>query len=256
MSYLDAAVLAILQGLTEFLPVSSSGHLALAEQLLGMKDLERNLAVTLLLHLASLAAVVTVYWRRLLDLLTLRRRELAYIVLATLPIVVVGALLDKQIESAHGMPRLICVMMIVNGLFLQLSDRFSRGTQPIAEAPAWKALVIGLTQAIRLPGLSRSGGTIGTGWLCGIDRTEAVRFSFILSIPAVLGACVWKGRKLDLAALDLPLGPTLLGLVLTFGLSLVSIRIVETLAVGKRWTIFAVYCVVAGLGGFLYFTLR
>jgi undecaprenyl-diphosphatase len=254
MSYVEAIVLAIIQGLTEFLPISSSGHLALANHLLGMGDLERNLVVTLALHLASLAAVFVIYWRRILELLTLRRRELAYLVVATIPIVVVGALFDKQIESFQGMPKLICVMMIVNGCFLFLTDQYGRGTQTLAEAPPWKVLVVGIVQAIRFPGLSRSGGTIGSAWLCGIDRSEAVKFSFLLSIPAVLGAVVWKGRKVDFAQLSLPWGPLLLALVLTFVLSLLSIRIVETLAVGKRWRFFAAYCLLAGGAGLAWFS--
>jgi len=256
MSVVDAIVLGVIQGLTEFLPISSSGHLALAEQLLGMKDLDRNLAVTLLLHLASLVAVFVYYRKRLPELFTTRRRESAYLVLATLPIVVVGALLDKQIEKAHGLPVLICACLVVNGAFVYVSDRFGRGTQPLAEAPWWKALIVGLAQAVRIPGLSRSGSTIGTGWLVGLDRADAVRFSFLLSIPAVLGAVVWKARKLDFAALDLPLIPTLLALAITFVLSLLSIRVVETLALGRRWLLFAAYSAVVGVAGLAWFLSR
>jgi len=253
MTYLEATVLAVVQGLTEFLPISSSGHLALAEHLLGMKDLERNLTVTLLLHLASLAAVFLYYRRRLWEFVGGRRREFAYLVLATLPIVAVGALLEKRIESVHGMPALICAMLVVNGVFLWASDRWGRGTQMLADAPGWKALVVGLAQGLRLPGLSRSGSTIGTGWLVGLDRAEAVRFSFLLSIPAVLGAVVWKSRKIDFRTIDLPWGPTILALALTFALSLASIRVVELLATGRKWLVFAVYSVVVGGAGLVYF---
>ncbi|HEU4339689.1 MAG TPA: undecaprenyl-diphosphate phosphatase, partial [Planctomycetota bacterium] len=108
MSTTEALILGIIQGLTEFLPISSSGHLALANHLLGMKNLENNLVFTLILHLASLAAVFLYYWRRILELASARRRELAYLIVATIPILVVGALLDAQIEQAQGMPLLIC----------------------------------------------------------------------------------------------------------------------------------------------------
>lgn len=256
MSIVEAIVLGVIQGLTEFLPISSSGHLALAEHLLGMKNPERNLTVTLLVHLASLAAVLVYYRRRLFRLVTDSRRELAYIVLATLPIVAVGALLEKRIEALHGMPVVICAMLVVNGVFIAISDRWGRGHQPLAEAPCWKALVVGIAQAIRVPGLSRSGSTIGTGWLAGLERSEAVRFSFLLSIPAVLGAVVWKARKLDVTSLQLPAGPTFLALAITFALSLLSIRIVEQLSLGRRWLVFAAYSVIVGIVGVLYFSLR
>lgn len=256
MSIVEAVVLGVIQGLTEFLPISSSGHLALAEHLLGMKDLERNLAVTLLLHLASLAAVFVHYGRGLLQLLTVRRRELARLVAATVPIVVVGALLEKRIEAVNGMPALICGLMIVNGGFLYLSDRFGRGTAPLQEAPWWKIVVVGIAQAIRLPGLSRSGSTIGTGWLLGIDRAGAVRFSFLLSIPAVLGAVAWKARKVDLARLELPAVPTFLALAITFALSLASIRVVELLSGRSRFLVFAVYCILVGTAGLAWFGSR
>lgn len=247
MSIADALVLGILQGLTEFLPVSSSGHLALANHLLGLKDLESNIAVVLILHLASLAAVFLYYWRRLLELARLRRRELAMLVLATLPIVAVGALLGKHLEKAQGMPLLVCGCLVVNGIFLLAADRLGRGDQQIAQAPWWKILAVGLAQAARLPGLSRSGSTIGTGWLVGLDRVEAVRFSFLLSIPAVLGAAVWKARELDLHAVSLPVVPILIGAAVTFALSLASIRVVEMLSARNRFLVFSVYSVLAGL---------
>ncbi|HTF58073.1 MAG TPA: undecaprenyl-diphosphate phosphatase [Planctomycetota bacterium] len=257
MSTTEALILGAIQGLTEFLPISSSGHLALANHLLGMKDLESNLVFTLILHLASLAAVFLYYRARIAALVSSAgRRELAYLLLATIPIFAVGALFGKKIEDAQGVPLLICACFVVNGLFLFVADRYSRGDQKIADAPWWKIGVIGLAQAARLPGLSRSGGTIGTGWLCGIERGEAVRFSFLLSIPAILGACAWKARKLDLGQVDLPLGPILLGAGVTFGLSLVSIRVVEKLSARNRFLVFSVYGVAAGLAAAAWFLTR
>jgi len=256
MSITEALILGVIQGLTEFLPISSSGHLALANHLLGMKNLESNLVFTLLLHLASLAAVFIYYRRRIMELASAGRRELAALLVATVPIFVVGALLGGQIEKAQGVPLLICACFVANGVFLFCADRFSRGDQAIAAAPWWKILVIGLAQAARLPGLSRSGSTIGAGWLCGLGRAEAVRFSFLLSIPAILGACAWKARKLDLGQVDLPLVPILLGAGVTFGLSLVSIRVVERLSARNRFLVFAAYGVAVGIAAGAWFLTR
>jgi undecaprenyl-diphosphatase len=252
MSYGEALILAVVQGLTEFLPISSSGHLAIAERLLGTRP-ELMVPFTLLLHLPSLAAVVVYYRKRLLQI---RTREAAQLVVATLPIVAVGALLGKHLEAAHAMPALICALLIVNGCFLYICDRWGRGTQLLAEAPWWKIVVIGIAQAVRLPGLSRSGSTIGTGWLVGLERPEAVRFSFYLSIPAVLGAFVWKLRKMQWSDFDVDAGPLLAAVVVTFVLSLASIRVVESFSGARRWIVFVVYSIAAGGAGLLWFGLR
>lgn len=253
MTFTEAVVLAVVQGLTEFLPISSSGHLVLAQHLLKIADPERNLPFVLLLHLSSLLAVFVYYGRKLLGLLA-ARRELAYIVLASIPIGLVGVLLGKRLEALQAFPRLVCVMLVVNGLFLWISEKRGQGIQPIAEAPWWKALLIGVAQAIRLPGLSRSGSTIGTGWLCGISRGDAVRFSFFLSIPAVLGASGWKARHLQ--ELNLPsAGVTIAAFVICFLLSLGSIRVVELLAAGRHWRLFAIYSAVVGMAGLVWFSV-
>ncbi|HZN61841.1 MAG TPA: undecaprenyl-diphosphate phosphatase [Planctomycetota bacterium] len=247
MSITEALVLGFIQGLTEFLPISSSGHLALANIFMGRNDVEGNLAYILILHLATLAAVLLYFWRRIVDLIRAPGREAAALVVATLPIVVVGVIFGKAITATHRMPMLIAVCLAVNGLYLFVADRLGRGVQPLASAPWWKILAIGIAQAIRLPGLSRSGSTIGAGWLCGIDRADAVRFSFLLSIPAILGASVKDLWDLRHHQVDLPLVPIVLGAVTAFGLSLASIRVVEKLSTRNRFLVFAVYSVAAGL---------
>lgn len=248
MSFSEALVLGIVQGLTEFLPISSSGHLALAESLMGRRP---DVGFIVYLHLASLAAVCAYYRRRLLELATVRRRELAYLVLATMPIVLVGFFLRKPIEAAFDRPALICALLVANGIFLWASERFARDRQPLAEAPWWKALLIGVAQGIRLPGLSRSGSTIGAGFLCGIRKDDCVRFSFLLSIPAILGATAVKAK--DAMETPPPWGPLAIAVAVTFALSVASIRIVETLAARRRFLVFAVYCVVAGVVGLVLF---
>lgn len=254
MTLTEALVLAVVQGLTEFLPISSSGHLALAENLLGMKDLEKNLLVTLILHMASLLAVVVYYNRRLFQI---SKREAIHLAIATVPILVVGALFGRYFKALQAMPVVICAALVVNGAFLAVSERF-KGDQPLAEAPWWKALVIGIVQAVLVPGLSRSGRTIGTGWMLGIQRPEVVRFSFFMSIPAVVAAFgyqLFKERH-KLSTYEIPLVVTAAGFVLCFALSLASIGIVEKLSGGRKWLVFSVYCVVAGGAGLVWFLTR
>jgi undecaprenyl-diphosphatase len=248
MSIIEALILGVIQGLTEFLPISSSGHLALANFFMGRKDLESNLAYTLILHLATLAAVVLYYRRRLFDLVRVPGRELGALVVGTIPIVIVGFFFGRWITEAAKFPLLIAICLIINGIYLWIADRFGQGDQKLAQAPWWKIVVIGVAQAIRLPGLSRSGSTIGAGWLCGLERGDAVRFSFLLSIPAILGASSYDLLKHGIGEVDLPLVPILMGAGTAFGLSLVSIRVVEKLSARNRFLVFAVYGVAAGLG--------
>jgi undecaprenyl-diphosphatase len=253
MSIVEAAVLGAIQGIAEFLPISSSGHLALAQHLLGLK--QTNTAFVLILHLPTLAAIVGYYRKRLLELATTRRRELMLIILATLPMGLL-ALVDKRLESLHDRPALIGLMLIGNGAFLYIAHRWSGGAQAVGDMPAWKAVLIGLAQALRVPGLSRSGSTIGTAWLLRLDRQEAVAFSFILSIPAVLGSIVWKARKVTFDAATVPVLPTLVGVVVALALSLACIRLVEFLARGRLWLALAAYSAAVGLAALLYFGLR
>ena len=247
MSITEALVLGIIQGLTEFLPISSSGHLALGNYFMGRTNSDSNLTYTLILHLATLAAVLLYYRQRIYDLLRSPGRDLVALVVATIPIVLVGFFLGDQIKKTQELPLLIAICFIINGIFLWIADRLGRGDQPLSVAPWWKIVTIGVAQAIRLPGLSRSGGTIGAGWLCGIERGDAVRFSFLLSIPAILGACAKDLLKHGMGKVELPLVPILLGAGTAFVLSLVSIRVVERLSTRNRFLVFAVYGVAAGV---------
>ena len=247
MSTTEALILGVIQGLTEFLPISSSGHLALANHYMGRGDLEKNLTYTLLLHLATLAAVVLYYRRRLYELVRVPGRELAALVVATIPIVIVGYFLGDFIKTTQGMPLLIAACLVINGFYLWIADRLGKGQEKLAEAPWWKIGVVGVAQAIRLPGLSRSGSTIGAGWLCGLERGDAVRFSFLLSIPAIVGASAKDLLKHGASEVGLPLVPILLGAGTAFVLSLASIRVVERLSARNRFLVFAVYSIAAGL---------
>ena len=193
-------VLAVVQGVTEFLPVSSDGHLVLVQNWLAAG--EGNLAMDVALHLGTLAAVLVVYRRDLLEIL--RRlfagdaREPLLILLATLPAVAVGLGLKHEIEALFESSRAAALGLFVTAGFLLAGERARRraGVAPLsqAQAPAitWRqALWIGCAQALApLPGISRSGTTIATALMRGVDTAAAARFSFLMSIPAVAGAVV------------------------------------------------------------------
>lgn len=217
MSLLDALWLGILQALTEFLPVSSSGHLRLAHALLGAQAPD-DLLFDLMLHVGTLAAVVVVYRRDLAKLIyetatglralpggirtafeTHEGLRLTLLLgLATLPTGVIGVLLKDLLEGDALGVRAVCALLILNGGVLWLSRRPAKshradGPFSVAGIGPWQALAIGVAQGIAvLPGISRSGMTIVTALLLGADRMRAAQFSFLLSIPAILGAVMLK----------------------------------------------------------------
>ncbi len=208
MDLVQAVVLALVQGLTEFLPVSSSGHLVLAPVLLGWPD--QGLAFDVAVHLGTLLAVLA-YFRA--DLLALARalpaaargadhadaRLLRHLVVATVPVVLAGLLYKDWIEANLRSPLVIAWTMAGFGLVLGLSDYLGRRSRRLADLTWRGALLVGLAQALALvPGTSRSGVTMSAALLLGLTRVEAARFSFLLSIPTILAAGVLKGA--DLAA--------------------------------------------------------
>ena len=213
MTYWSAILLGIIQGLAEFLPISSSGHLAILQNFLRIGDLENQMLFDVLLHLGTLGAVILAYHTELrglcregLAMLHIkklrrgvkpdlpRRRLLLFLIAATLPLIP-AALLNDWLDPLFYNTFFIGFALIVTGFLLLAADRFGHGNKTEKAMTLSDAMVIGLAQMIAVvPGLSRSGTTISAGLLRGFDRTFAVRFSFFLSIPAVLGANLLRLR--------------------------------------------------------------
>lgn len=193
MQLIQAIILGLVQGLTEFIPISSSGHLILAGHLL---DFEYSgLAFDLALNIGTLAALFAFFWRDFWELFRdLFRKgpktKLAYlIVLGTIPAVILGVLLQDLAETVFRSDTLVAINFMVIGVVMLLADRYYKGKKSIGDMDAPNALGIGVAQSLALvPGVSRSGITISTGILAGFDRVSATRFSFLLSGPIILGA--------------------------------------------------------------------
>lgn len=210
MTIFEAIILGIIQGLTEFLPVSSSGHLVLFSRLLEVKN--PALVFEIVVHVGTLLAVFAVFWQDVLLLiksffkLILRPRQalqlikedrgcglLFSLVVATLPVVAVALLFRKQIEQVFQSSLFVGLMLIITGTILFFSDRPRRKGKELQELTPLDSALIGAGQAFAiLPGISRSGTTIALGLIRGLDRENAARFSFLLSIPAILGALVFS----------------------------------------------------------------
>lgn len=205
MSFFTAILLGILQGLTEFIPVSSSGHLVLAQHFLGIQG-ETNITFEVFLHLGTLVAVVLYFykqvwelvislfsWRRSLDGETHRKNRclVSYIIIATLTTMLFYLLFSGALKAAYGSPLLVACMLAITGGLIFSSDYIRDPSVPASNMGVLKSVFIGLGQGLAImPGISRSGTTIAVSLYSGIKRKDAAQFSFLLSIPAILGANV------------------------------------------------------------------
>jgi undecaprenyl-diphosphatase len=206
------------------------------------------------LHLGSLLAILVHYRKAWLELLRERRGELPRLVLGTIPLIAAALLFRKRLQPLYGNLFLASGMLLATAAWLALSDRISRERHGLLEAPLWKILLVGLAQACAvLPGVSRSGSTIGMGYLAGLKREDAVRFSFFLGAVAIVAAMAKMGQEAISSQVRPELLPIVLGIAVTFAVSLAAIRVVEKLSPRGRFLWFALYCATAGLVGMVHF---
>lgn len=273
MTYLFSVLMGVLQGVAEFLPISSSGHLALFQHFFGVENYEETqMFFTVLLHLGTLISVCVYYWRDVIDMirefflgirdLTVRRgggapppptrRLVMMIIVATLPLFAILPV-KGLVEDAMSNVTFVSVALLATGFILFFSDRMARGRKNARNATVADALLVGCAQAVgTLPGISRSGITISDGLLRGFDRTFAVRFSFLMSLPAVLGANILSLKDALEAGVDLEMLPIyLVGMVVSGVVGYFAIRLVNLLADKGKFGNFAYYCWVVGLGSLI-----
>src|SRR5271154_6074144 len=214
ISVFQAIVLGIVQGLTEFLPVSSSAHLILVPWLLRWQE-DPGLAFDVVLHLGTLLALLAFYWREWVDMglsLTsggnrVSRRLLFLLIVASVPGAIIGVLLEKQAETIFRSPPLIATTMAILGFILWAADRFASKNRKMHDLRVFDAVLIGLSQALAIiPGVSRSGATITTARLLGVERADAANFSFLMATPIIAGAGLLEAHKAFHAGLTAQLG--------------------------------------------------
>ena len=212
---LEAIILGIVQGLTEFIPVSSTGHLVLFHALFGWTGEVDSLTFDVALHFGTTTALIGFFWKDWIEILTRRRKLLYMIIAATVPAGIVGVGFRDVISQALRRLDVIAVMLVLFGVLMLVSERF-RAEKKLADLTWRDALLIGLAQAVALiPGVSRAGITITAGLFAGYRRADAARFSFLLSTPAVLGATVLESRGI-LQGLDANLGVFAVGFISSF----------------------------------------
>ncbi|MGM9537617.1 MAG: undecaprenyl-diphosphate phosphatase [Candidatus Onthomonas sp.] len=266
MNFLTAAILGLVQGVAEFLPISSSGHLSLLQNFFGLETAEgSNLFFDVLLHLGTLIAVFIVYWEDIRGMvveffamcgelagkrssrptpqaMTLRRLILL-IVVGTLPLFLILPIKDK-VESLYNNTWFIGCALLATGCLLFLSDRLSRGKKNARTATLADVLLVGCGQALAtVPGLSRSGTTIAVGMLRGFDRNFAVRYSFLLSLPAVIGANILSLVDAVQAGINWSLMPVyIVGVCVAAMSGYFAIGLVKKLTEEGKFGKFAYYC--------------
>jgi undecaprenyl-diphosphatase len=244
---LEAILLGLVQGLTEFLPVSSSGHLALFEALLGWEDAEANLAFNVAVHVGSLLAVMVFVRREIVAMLTTRPRLLLVVAVATVPAALFGPLGKGAVQSLSASVLAVGLCLLVTAGILLLAGRTGRGTTLAPDLGWGRALLVGFAQLLAiLPGVSRSGSTLVAGMGVGLERGEAVRFSFLMAAPAIAGAGLFMVIEGG-GGNPVPLVPTLAGGAASFVASLVAMRLLVRIVARDRLRWFALYCAVAGL---------
>ena len=270
MTLLEAILLGILQGLTEFLPISSSGHLVLAQQFLGLK--EPLVFFDVMLHVGTLAAVLVVYreaigklavggvstlantqfWRKPRAVFD-TSNELKFIwliLLGSIPTGVIAVLFKTELESFFDEVRLVSIMLILTGVILQLPRLRRQNVEgsgtPGSELKAWHAPLIGIAQGCAItPGISRSGTTISLALFLGIPAKTAAEYSFLLSIPAILGAVVLKIR--DVGDTTIPLHIVGAGMLAAFIVGYIALRLLLVVLNRGKFSLFSYYCIALGL---------
>ena len=260
MSVLEAIVLGIAQGLTEFLPISSTAHLRIVPAFAGWED--PGALFTAVIQLGTMVAVVIYFWRDLMRFTTtwlssLRRPELRgeldarmgwYVIIATIPIGVFGLAFNDQIENGARNLYLIGTVLIVLGLVLAVADRVGRRVRSVDDVNRTDAIWVGIAQALALiPGTSRSGATITAGLFLGLQREAAARFSFLLSIPAIVLSGLYGLTELITGDDTVSFGALALATVVAFVFGYVSIAILLRYLANHSMMIFVIYRVVLGV---------
>jgi len=245
MGVLESIVLGIVQGLTEFLPVSSSGHLVLLQNIFGIS--EPQLFFDTMLHLGTLIAVVVVMWQNILDLFR-KPVRLVFLVIATLPAIIVTLLFKDFIESTFT-GRYLGYGFLLTAVFLTVAEILSARVEKRRKVNASAALGMGVMQAVALfPGVSRSGSTIAGGLALGVGRREAAAFSFLMSLPAILGSVVLQGYDIVKAqAVPVDILPTIIGMVCAAVSGFFAIKFMIALVSKKKLYGFAVYVALLGI---------
>ncbi len=269
MSYFEAIILGLVQGLAEFLPISSSGHLALLQQWFGIEG-ESILAFAVLLHVGTLISVFIVYWKDIWELivelcltfkdiftgkgLRLNERPVrklgVMIIIATIPTGIIGLFFDDFFSSIYNNATAIGVGLLITGCLLVLAEKKGHSNKRIGEMRYLDAFIVGAVQGVAIyPGISRSGSTLFGSLMCNLDREFAVKFVFLMSIPAILGSAVLEAPAAFEQGMDMTIaGPILVGMIVAAVSGLFAIKTMIKIVSNKKLIYFSYYVWALGAG--------
>ena len=268
MNWLQALILGLVQGLTEFLPVSSSGHLAIGREILGV-EAAGDIVFEIMVHVATVLATIIVFrkqiWKLLCGLFKFKYNDetdyILKICVSMIPVFIVGMLFKDKVESMFSSLLVVGLALVVTAMLLFFSDIYGgRGRVAAGQYRNgigwWQALVIGIGQALAvIPGLSRSGTTISTGLLCGVKRGDVAQFSFLMVLVPILGEAFLDLVGGDVASSSVGAGPLLVGFLAAFVSGLFACKVMIALVRKARLRWFALYCALVGLA-VIIFTMR
>lgn len=264
MSFLEALILGIIQGLTEFLPVSSSGHLEIMKVIFGDDSLPKeSLTFTVILHFATALSTMVVFRKEIAEILkglfqfkwNEESKFSIKIIISMLPAVIIGLFFEKQLESFFGGNLLLVgCMLLVTALLLLLADKSKNTNKNVGYKSAF---IIGISQAIAmLPGISRSGATISTAVLLKIDRTKAAKFSFLMVVPLIFGKVAKDVLGGELSFASNQIGTLSVGFLAAFFAGLFACKLMIGLVKKSKLSYFAIYCAVVGVIAIIYTLLN
>lgn len=275
MTLFESIILGLVQGLAEFLPISSSGHLAALQYIFGI-DGSNVLTFTVMLHFGTLVAIFVVYWKDIVDLVkelfaTIKdictgqgvqvnkndTRKLGFMIItASVPTAIIGLLLNDFFESLYARMTVIGVCLIITGCGLFFAERYGGGKRTIKDMNFRNAFFIGLCQSVAImPGISRSGATMIGGLACKFDRAFAVRYAFLISIPSVLGAFLLEVPEAVRSVSDgtgMSLGVMLAGIAVAAVSGYAAIKVMIKAVTNKKLMYFSVYTWIAGAALIIY----
>lgn len=252
MDWFTSLILGLIQGITEFLPVSSSGHLDIGIAFFGLTDPKSNLSFVVFLHFTCLVAIIVVLFGEIKEIFTRQKiNTILWIIIATIPAGVIGIIFNRTIEIFFSRQRLylVGIALIINGLILMIGEVSGWGERkPAEKAGPVTSFIIGLAQAIAiLPGISRSGSTIATGLMSGLDKKAAVTFSFFLAIPVILGAAILELKDFSKFTATFQPIPILCGGVTSLITSIIAIKLLIRLVRNSKLYYFSIYCFLVGM---------
>lgn len=248
MTFFQAIISGIVQGITEFFPISSSGHLVLLHHLLGIKG--DMLTFDVFLHFGTLLAVAVFFWKDILNMAQKDRRLLKLIIIASIPTFAIAFTLKHYVESFFSTTRAVGIFLMITGFFLLLASMAAiywktvRKEKPLGTV---NSIIIGIAQGIAvLPGISRSGATIGTALIAGLNEEMALKFSFLLSLPAVLGANILKADKIYGNLVSMDASCYIAGFIASAITGFFAIKVLFVLMRKNLFFVFGIYCIFMG----------